>query len=29
MDREAQRCRESLNTSRPPAAPAKKNTKAK
>jgi len=29
MDREAQRCRESLNTSRPPAAPAKRNTKAK
>ncbi|MBZ5673754.1 MAG: hypothetical protein LAP61_05855 [Acidobacteriia bacterium] len=29
MDREAQRCREDQNISRPPAAPAKKNTKAK
>jgi uncharacterized protein YdaU (DUF1376 family) len=29
VEREAQRCREQQNTSRPPAAPAKRNTKAK
>jgi len=29
MDREAQRCREDQNATRPTAAPAKRNTKAK